>query len=57
MVFAAEQSSASRDESHTLLSGSGIPGWIVWAAVATALFAFAPIAQTPAPAPHTSVQT
>lgn len=57
LIFGALQSADSSEHAHTLLGGSGIPGWILWAAVATALFAFAPIAKTPAPALQSSVQT
>lgn len=57
LIFGALRSADSSEHAHTLLGGSGLHGWILWAAVAAALFAFAPVAKTPAPALRTSVQT
>ncbi|WP_181063385.1 CPBP family intramembrane glutamic endopeptidase [Nocardia nova] len=57
VVFGALKSTSPDEQPHTLLTGSGVTGWILWAAVAAALFVFAPVARTPAPALRTSVQT
>ncbi|MEU6561928.1 CPBP family intramembrane glutamic endopeptidase [Nocardia nova] len=57
IVFGALTSRAPGDRPHSLLTGSGVTGWALWALLAAALFTLAPVARPSVPAARISVQT